>query len=544
MKVSSEALLPSVESAGSLFSFKDSVAPESYWRSLTYYNAYRFVVALVFFVTVLFFYQQTSFGTESPRLFLITCFVYFGSSLLFMAMIWKRFPPFAVQLELQVFTDIICLVLLIHASGGIKSGIGLMLLISMTAAGLVSRGKLALFHAAAASLGVLVVESFRILFSDVPSAEFLQSGLLSSGFFATAWLAHTLAKYSQESEKLAAKRGTDLLNLAQINQLVIQDLPDGVIVVDGADRVRIANKQAENYLGSVLTRPGAGLVDASPELQERLERWRHNPQEKFAPLHAVAIEGTLETRFVTIGASEPRPTVIFLHDLSRQKNMAQQFKLAALGRLTASIAHEIRNPLSSINHAAELLQEGENVAPAEARLLQIIRDNSLRLDRMVQEVLNLNRREQASPTAVAAKTYLFDFIEEFCQVEKVPSSTFSLEVESDATFSFDRTHLHQVLWNLTRNAWRHCQQHDHSIRFCFSRAPMENMLQLDIIDDGPGVDPTMQDMLFEPFFTTESQGTGLGLYIAREVCEANGAQLEYVSVAPGGQFRLLMQEAP
>jgi two-component system, NtrC family, sensor histidine kinase PilS len=546
MKPGADALLTAAEtsSVNTLFSLKDPERPESYWRSLTYFNAYRCVVALVFFAVVFFFPEQTGFGSVAPRLFLITCLIYFVSSLLFTGMIWKRFPPFAVQLELQVFTDIAIMISLIHASGGIKSGIGLMLLISMTAAGLVSRGRLALFHAAAASLGVLLVESFRIIFSDVPSAEFLQSGLLSSGFFATAWLAHTLAKYSQESETLAARRGKDLLNLAQVNQLVIQDLPDGVIVVDGSGGVRSANRQAENYLGSVLTRPGANLRDVSLELHSRLERWRQRPQEKFPPLPTAEKEVSLETRFVTIGASEPWPTVIFLQDLSRQKNVAQQFKLAALGRLTASIAHEIRNPLSSINHAAELLQEGENIAPAEARLLQIIRDNSLRLDRMVQEVLSLNRREHASPEAIAPKVYLFDFIEEFIQVEKVPSNTFSLEVETDAAFSFDRTHLHQVLWNLTRNAWRHCQQQDHSIRICFSRAPMENMLQLDIIDDGPGVDPTLQDMLFEPFFTTESQGTGLGLYIAREVCEANGARLEYVSVAPGGQFRILVQEAP
>jgi two-component system, NtrC family, sensor histidine kinase PilS len=521
---------------------ENTVAPESYWRSLTYFNIYRGLVALVFFCTVIFFYGHTAFGSVSPKLFLATCAAYFLSSLLFAWMIHKRIPVFPIQLQLQVLSDIICLVILMYASGGIKSGLGLMLLISMMAAGLVSRGRIALFHAAAATICVLFVEFYRDLGSETLPGDYAQSGMLSSGFFVTAWLAHTLAKYSQESAQLAARRGKDLINMAQVNQLVIQDLSDGVLVIDGEGKVRSANTQAENYLGNVLTRPGVKLRDVSLDLAMRLERWRMQPEEKFSPLHAAVQNVSLDTRFVSIGMSEPKPAVIFLRDLSRQQSAAQQIKLAALGRLTASIAHEIRNPLSSINHAAELLQEGEH-APTDARLLQIIRDNSLRLDRMVQEVLNLNRREHANPEPISPKLYLFDFIEDFCQVERIPKTAFSLEIDTDKAFSFDRTHLNQVLWNLTRNAWRHCQQQNNSIRFCFSNLPMENMLQLDIIDDGPGVDTALQDQLFEPFFTTESQGTGLGLYIAREVCEANGGRLEYISVAPGGQFRILMREA-
>lgn len=520
-----------------------SPTPESYWRSLTYFNIYRGAVALLFFCTVFFFREQTAFGSEAPRLFLITCAAYFFSSLIFAWTIHKRWLAFPIQLQLQVLNDIICLGMLMYASGGIKSGVGLMLLISVMAAGLVSRGRVALFHAAAATICVLFVEFYRDIGGDTTASEYVQSGILSSGFFVTAWMAHTLAQYSQESAQLAARRGKDLLNLAQVNQLVIQDLSDGVVVVDGEGLVRSANRQAENYLGSLLMRPGVKIRDVSFDLAMRMERWRMNSQEKFSPMSGMLQNVSLETRFVSIGNSEPKPTVIFLRDLSRQQNAAQQIKLAALGRLTASIAHEIRNPLSSINHAAELLQEGEDIAPTDARLLQIIRDNSLRLDRMVQEVLNLNRREHANPESILPNIYLIDFIKDFCQIEKIPETAFSLEIETERAFSFDRTHLNQVLWNLTRNAWRHCHQRDHSIRFCFSHVPLENMLQLDIIDDGPGVDPVLQDQLFEPFFTTESQGTGLGLYIAREVCEANGGRLEYVSVAPGGQFRVLMREA-
>ncbi|MGB8338367.1 MAG: histidine kinase dimerization/phospho-acceptor domain-containing protein, partial [Burkholderiales bacterium] len=384
---------PGLEEAGflkRLLQTDNSAIPESYWRSLTYFNVYRGAVAVMFFLTLLFFRGQTAFGSEAPRFFFATCSAYFLSSLLFAWMISKRSPAFPLQLQLQVLSDIICLAMLMYSSGGVKSGIGLMLLISMMAAGLVSRGRIALFHAAAATICVLFAEFYRELGGESSTGEYVQSGMLSSGFFVTAWLAHMLARYSQESAQLAARRGKDLLNMAQVNQLVIQDLSDGVLVIDGEGTVRSANRQAENYLGSVLTRPSVKLREVSLELTQRLERWRVRPQEKFSPLQALLQNVSLETRFVSIGVSEPKPTVIFLRDLSLQQNAAQQIKLAAMGRLTASIAHEIRNPLSSINHAAELLQEGEHLAPTDARLIEIIRDNSLRLDRMVQEVLNLN----------------------------------------------------------------------------------------------------------------------------------------------------------
>jgi two-component system sensor histidine kinase PilS (NtrC family) len=159
----------------------------------------------------------------------------------------------------------------------------------------------------------------------------------------------------------------------------------------------------------------------------------------------------------------------------------------------------------------------------------------------VQEVLHLNRRDEAQPEALPGAAYLQDFAREFTQLERVPEEALLIEVDTAHAIIFDRVHLHQVLWNLTRNAWRHCRQQAGSVRICLSPAAIEGMVQLDVIDDGPGVDPSLQDQLFEPFFTTESQGTGLGLYIARQVCQANGANLDYINVAPGGQFRIVMR---
>jgi two-component system sensor histidine kinase PilS (NtrC family) len=512
----------------------------THWRSLAVFNAYRLLVAAIFFLSVLLTASKQIFpGIEPPTLTGI-CLGYLVITVLSFASVSLHRPKFQLQLSINVFIDIVFTLILVHAGGGLKSGLALMLFVTIAAAGLISRGRYALFHAALAAIGVQLVSGFEILYGDPQGGDFLQAGLLSLGFFATAVLAYNLARYASVSERLAIERGIDLANLAQVNQLVIRDLADGIVVIDDQDCIRSGNPRAELLFGSFATDGMQQLAAYSPALSKALQRWRADPGRAAEPIRSPRGNWQVQPRFVAIGGGQA--TVISLIDQSEQQKQVQQVKLAALGRLTASIAHEIRNPLSSINHAAELLQEDENPA-ANTRLVTIIRDNVQRLDRMVQEVLHLNRRDEAHLEPLPGAAYLGQFANDFSQIEKVPAEMLSLEVDTAQPMFFDRIHLDQVLWNLTRNAWRHCQKRAGSIRLCLSPAAIEGMLQLDIIDDGPGVDVALQDQLFEPFFTTESKGTGLGLYIAREVCQANGASLDYINVAPGGQFRIVMRGA-
>jgi two-component system sensor histidine kinase PilS (NtrC family) len=225
------------------------------------------------------------------------------------------------------------------------------------------------------------------------------------------------------------------------------------------------------------------------------------------------------------------------------RSQAQQMKLVALGRLTASIAHEIRNPLSSIGHAAELLDEDKQLGNAERRLLEIIRSNVFRLDRIVQEVLYLNRRDRAQPEAIDAAVYMASFAADFGVSEKMPAEALDLQVRTSQRLWFDRQHMDQVLWNIVRNAWRHGKKQPGSVRLIVQQSPSPGRLQIDVQDDGPGVSREAQAHLFEPFFTTDAQGTGLGLYIARELCEGNGARLEYIENPDGGHFRITLKGA-
>jgi two-component system sensor histidine kinase PilS (NtrC family) len=512
----------------------------SFWRSLAYFNYYRIGVALVLLVSVALVGENLILGSANPKLYIGAGMAYLASSLVFVAMIHARRLPFDIQLALQVAADVACIVVMLRASGGIQSGLGLLLLPALAAAGLISRGRLALFFASVASIAVLLEMAYAQLIEDRSASEFFQVGLICMGYFATAWLAHALAKRTVQSEQLARDRGIRLANMAQINQLVIQDMQDGVLVLDDHGGVLQRNSQAERLMGIAEgAPPDPDVGEVMPALGERLALWRENPDTRFELLRVPRTNRLVRTRFVPIREGAAGGAVLFLEDMSRIQSQAQQLKLAALGRLTANIAHEIRNPLSAINHATELLQEEEGLNATQERLLGIVRDNARRLERMVKDVLQLNRRDRANPEVFAPMAFLRTFIDEFSHGERVPPEAFGVEVRTTRTLCFDRGHLNQVLWNLCSNAWRHSSKASGSIQLVVSDGVTPNQVSVDVIDDGPGIPAEARGQLFEPFFTTAKGGTGLGLYIAREICDANGASLDCLDGEGGAHFRLM-----
>jgi two-component system sensor histidine kinase PilS (NtrC family) len=515
--------------------------PDSYWRSLFFFNGYRFIVALLLLSATAIFGRQLAFGALDFELFVYAAAAYVTFSLIFFVVIaWRR--HFHLQLGIQVGADIVFIVVLMFASGGISSGLGLLLLSGLAAAGLISRGRLTLFYAALASIAILIEHTVQVLFYSGQTTQYVQAGFLSIGYFTTAWVAHTLARYLVATEQLVAQREIDLASMAEVSQLVIQDMQDGVLVVDEHGLIRQHNARAEEMLGPLREqRRQQSLAAYAPALAHRLQEWRRNPVAGFNPMSTVVQNNKISARFVPVGRSRNVGAVIFLEDMTRVQAQARQMKLAALGRLTANIAHEVRNPLSAISHATELLQEEPALNDTVARLLTIVHDNARRIDRMVNDVLKLNRGERAHREVFGVGDYLKTFTEQFCEIEKMPQSLIVLELAADAEVSFDRSHLNQVMWNLCRNALRHSRGGEGSIRIAVDLIHGGSVVKLDVADDGPGVPPALRNQLFEPFFTTVGSGTGLGLYIAREVCEANEATLEFVETPAGAQFTVLCQ---
>lgn len=522
----------------------EALPADPYWRTLHYFTLYRLTVAGIFVVSFVLFGATLTYGASDPQLFFLVSILYAAFSSVATLLVSRRWPYFDLQLSLQVLTDIVFITVLMSASGGIRSGLGLLLVVTLAAAGLAGRGRMAIFFAAVASLAVLAEQGYRVAVLGEEAAGFVHPGLLSIGFFATAWLAHTLASRAKASEKAAQEKAVDLANQAQVNQLVIQDMDDGVLVVDGSNRIHQVNAMAATLLGKGPVGSGMLLNGYAPVIAELLARWRRDPQTARV-LRIQATGRSLLARFVPVGQGGQPGAVIFLKDQGRIQAQAQQFKLAALGRLTANIAHEIRNPLSAISYASELLLEDEETQASQSRLLHIIQDNTRRLEKIVQDVLQLNRRDRAQSEAVDMEDFINEFVEDFCQVEKIDSGLFNLEIETGCVACFDRAHLNQVLWNLCRNALRYCSGYPASIRIALRRVKLKNYgVELNMIDDGPGVEESDRGKLFEPFFTTASQGSGLGLYVAKEICEANGATLDYLADAPGAWFKVLCKGEP
>ncbi|MGY1489410.1 sensor histidine kinase [Methylobacillus pratensis] len=508
-----------------------------FWQPLALFGVYRILLGIVFLASYFLLQDARIWLNYNPTAYLSFSLAYLGFGCLALCLNVLRKPNFSVQLSLLTLMDIGFIILLMYASGGIKSGLGLLLIITIAAASLISQGRLALFYAAIASIGLLLEQSYQMLIWNEDFGDYSHAVMLSISCFATAWLAHSFSKRASLNAQLASQRGIDLENLAQVNQLVTQEMDDGVIVVDQVLTLRHRNRQADFLLGiQANARNNQPLAEYAPELATLLQRWHQQGHGRQQGLIKLSLsKRDLRLKLMPVGESYAQGTVIFIQDWSQLQTQAQQLKLAALGRLTANIAHEIRNPLSAISHATQLLQEDESHDPANQRMLQIISDNVQRMEQMIKDVLELNRRDRTKQQEIRLTDFLREFHDQFYQVEKIPPQGFVLDTDVwEPTITFDHRHLHQILWNLCRNGWRHSRQHDGSLTLSL-RSEAQQWL-IEVHDDGKGIPESAQAHLFEPFFTTESTGTGLGLYIARELCEANGATIEHAAAEQGCSF--------
>jgi two-component system sensor histidine kinase PilS (NtrC family) len=493
-----------------------------FWRSLSYFNLYRTVLVSFIVIIAWIFDSERLLGASNGKLFLMTGNLYAFIVLLSFIPLQMRWLPFSWQLAAMVTSDIAALTILAHASGGILSSVGLLLMVSMAVTGIISHGRITLFFAALASIAALLEHTFTVLYGDAPVTQYIQVGLLCVSYFAVAGLAHKLARYAVDNQKLAQRRGRDLVGMAEANRLVMRDMQDGVLVVDEHDNIVQMNPSASRLLHYPES-SGYQLRLSFPLLYEQYLKWKRTTENTRLTLN---LDSGLQARlrFVAVERNFTQGAVIFLEDMQQVRAEAQQIKLAALGRLTANLAHEVRNPLSAISYATELLQEEPGNAQ-QLRLLQLIRDNTKRINRIVEDVMQLNRRDRTQSELVDLSVYLPIFVEEFNQAERLAPGILALKLVHGCIVSFDREHLRQVLWNLCRNGLRFGHAREGSLML--STKKELGQLELDIQDDGAGISVEHQSRLFEPFFTTDEQGTGLGLYIARELCEANNAWLRY-----------------
>lgn len=495
------------------------------WRALTVFAAYRFFLAGVLFFVFYLKLPPAFLGSIDPRLYFTVSQIYLLVALVLLVFTLKRWGYVDNQVKGHLLIDIVALILLIHASGGLPTGLGSLLLVVVVAGGALVPGKLAAFIAAVATLAVLLEVSYSQIAGD-GATKYSQAGILGATFFVTAWLAQWLSEKMQSSQVLAEERAKDVANLAVLNQHIVSRLQIGVLALDAHGKVTLFNESARQLLGIERTVPGFNLKQVLPVLADQIWAWQHHSSRPFQPFQARADLPQVRASATRLDSGE---TVVYIENTSEVAQQAQQLKLASLGRLTASIAHEIRNPLGAISHAGELLAEQQADKPGMQKLTDIIQRHSRRVNNIIETILQMSRRKTVEPATVVLATWLDRFIHEFSELKGAENGEISLDINAPlAKVAMDPEQLHQVMWNLMDNAWHYSDPAKAMPRIRISLERVDNEIIVDVSDNGPGVAEEEQEQLFEPFHSRRQGGTGLGLYLARELCQANGARLSFL----------------
>jgi len=508
-----------------LAQFGFGVAAENIsWRAFLSFAAYRLLLATMLYLVKVFDLPPEFLGASSPTLYDITTEFYLLVAVTFLATTFKKWGDFESQVKLQLSIDILALIVIMHSSGGNSSGIGALQVVVVMAGAILIPGRSAAYLVALATLAILLESSLAQLSGG--SAKYSQAGMLGGVFFLTAILAHYTALKMRESQILAEQSAENVANLAALNEKIISNMQTGVLVLNRFGTITQCNESALSLLGLTEKGQNPSLKEFSVELAKQFSAWKKNEATAFKPFQARTDLPELAARATALESGE---TLLYLENATQLAQQVQQLKLASLGRLTASIAHEIRNPLAAISHAGELLSEVNNADPQTQKLTSIIDRHSVRVNKIIETILEMSRRKNAQPSILVLMPWLEAFVAEFCDMNRLEFNDIALVSHSPlAKIYVDHEQLHQVLTNLMDNAWHFSVPEHKSPRVRLTVTQLDDEVFIEVSDNGLGVPKQSQRFLFEPFHSERAGGTGLGLYLARALCEANGATLRYL----------------
>lgn len=488
-------------------------------------------------------------GNDHPRLFFYTSAIYTAINCMTLLMLWQlKFSPSQRRLFGSLLIDVVAITLLMHASGGAVSGLGYLLMVAIAAGGIMLSERISFFLAAMTTLAVLGEGALRMV-SSMDNKTLFASGTLGALAFLTALLFQHLTKKIRTSYAEAETQAAQAAHLQKLAQLIVERMRTGIIVLNKNNELELWNQSATRLLGISIP-PGANInLERFPELFKKYQSWLRHSSDHSAQMKIEGQSTTeIKVNFAHLEQGNPGETIIFLEDVRSLNQQAQQLKLASLGRLTASIAHEIRNPLGAISHASQLLGEATNLASGDLRLLEIIDNHSKRVNQIIENILQLSRRKNAKPEQINLSTWLPAWVNEYkaskpnghqlsiSVIEKNISGAEQgyeyddIETTETLTARFDTSQLQQVLTNLMDNGIRHGGPR---LRIETGVDITHQQPYIRVIDAGPGISAENTRHLFEPFFTTETTGSGLGLYICKELCEANQAMISYTRTEAG-----------
>jgi two-component system sensor histidine kinase PilS (NtrC family) len=518
------------------------------WRVLALVNLFRLLVPLLLMILFLTITPRPV-GQFRSSLFTGAATAYFLFAAGAISSIRSRWPTLELQTIIGMCADVLAIALLTYASGGMNSGLAALMVLPVGAASFIVGRRLALAFAAMAALALLVQQGFVILTSRADTGDFAAAGIVGALIFIVTLAVGPLASSLRESEELVRQREVDVANLAELNQFIVQHLRESILVVDANDAIRLINESAAHLLAGTVVSPGTPLGEVSPRLSYLLGTWRrHSYDWQLSSLTVMSSDGgsLVQPHFVSLDRDNSGTTLVFLEDTTLIAERVQQSKLAALGRLSASIAHEIRNPVGAMSHAAQLLAEDPSLTPQDKRLTDIITANGERVSTIINNVLQLSRRDSTRQERLDLNAWLREFLAEFRQTAQVDERTLQFDPPSqDLEVRVDPTHLHQLLWNLCENALKYGrgERNSGAVEIRTGRLAVSERPILEVVDRGRGIPAADSERIFEPFFTVGHGGTGLGLFIARELAQCNRAILRYEAREGGGSvFRVVFAD--
>ena len=491
------------------------------------YLYYRLALSAI--LTAMFFsgLTQNVLGTKLPDLFLYASLSYFAicaASLLF-------FPPSSLEhsrkrISFLLLIDIGAQIVLIHASGGTDSGLSYMMIVTAAMTSIFIRGQLA--YAFAALISILMLADTYYLEQQDRAKEMFSAGILGILIFATTMVLQFLSEKVRKSSSDAREQSLHLKNLQQIAQNIVARMQTGVIVVDSSNQLELINESASDMLGLSTEENYFGrYAKELPQLRD-LDKLLLSQDDVSKPALIRSQRGTeIRVSVATLNSGDLPKSICYLEDYSSVTQHAQQIKLASLGRLAASIAHEIRNPLGAVSHAAQLLLESDELSGGDERMTQIILSNCKRVNDIVENTLALSRRKEPEFEQIELASWLRDYIR---TSHSANQNDIEITILNEPLLvRVDPTHLRQILSNLIVNGLHHSRASGNPLWLEIEAGTAKSGQRpfIAIKDNGKGVPADKINHIFEPFFTTEDKGSGLGLYISRELAEINHATLSY-----------------
>ncbi|MDY6841966.1 MAG: histidine kinase dimerization/phospho-acceptor domain-containing protein [Pseudomonadota bacterium] len=508
------------------------------------YNHYRVLVSLV--LVALLFVDPVNFDMRFRLLDYYQAGVstYLGLNAFIALLLVAGFHPSQRHITLSILLDILIMHGLLLTSTGITNGLANLVIVSVAAGNILTPSRMGTFYAALAAICSLGISGWAVLTLGESADNIVRAGSLGILYFAVAFVLQNISRRMIRSEALASSRARSIAELEQINQQIIQRMRTGILVLDRFGQIRLANAAAEELLyGAPKPIHERAAVLPKP-LKQGLDLWLKDPGQRIEPFQPSPTSPLLQANFTQLDQERGDQILVFIEDMSKVTQQAQQMKLASLGRLTAGIAHEIRNPLGAISHAAQLMEETPNLEPGDRQMLEIIRRHSRRVNGIIENVLELSRRRAANADLIEVAPWLQEFREDFLQTQDKHCTTANIVLKIDPQLPparFDKSQIEQVMVNLCDNGLRYSEQHSGQRKIGIHAGATEDgeRAYIDVRDMGPGIAPENRSSVFEPFFTTDKTGTGLGLYLARELCEANQAHLSLVEDnKPGCCFRI------